>query len=353
MSLIIHPRPSPIAAAMYMMRDLNVDVIVIHGPSGCCFGPARLLEKDGVKIFTTALSDREFIFGGERRLIEVLKKIDAIFNPKLIGVVGSCASMIIGENLKKAAEEAGVIEKALCCNIHSGYGDNTSGAIEVLKEASNIGLITKEEYERQKKLLEMASILERTRGTARQEYIGNYAGDNPDEVAREILKVLKEGGNIICVLNAKKETAFVYADIMLALAQTSVKFLANIDPNIGLPRIREYSKEILRELKEKGIEISLITGGLDEYPISGERAKEILLEERPDLAIIAGIPHAVAVEGKIRTIAVSAGTRASYNLKSIGYDFVINEENAHRASLGNRRIQKSILGESIRRILKE
>ena len=33
----MHPRPSPIAATLYTLRDMNVDVIVMHGPTGCCF----------------------------------------------------------------------------------------------------------------------------------------------------------------------------------------------------------------------------------------------------------------------------------------------------------------------------
>lgn len=354
MPIILHPRPSPIAAAMYMLRDLDVDLIVIHGPSGCCFGPARLLERDGVKIITTAMSERDLIFGGEGKLIEVLKKVDDIFNPKLMGIIGTCASMIIGEDLKRAAMEAGVINKSICCNIHSGYGDNTIGAIMVLKEAMNLGIIEKGEYERQKQLLEMATLLEKTRGSARDEYMGNYAGDNPNEVAYEILNTLKKGGKIACILNAKKETAFVYADIFLALShfKDGISFLANLNPNIGLPRIRSYSQYLIKELKSYGIEIELITGGLDEYPIAGKKAEDWLIKNNPDLAIIAGIPHAIAIEGKIKTIAVSAGTRASFNLKKLGYDYVVNEQHAHRISLGEKKIHKSILGRAIRRLVK-
>ncbi len=339
---------------MYTLRDLDADVIVLHGPSGCCFGPARLLEKEGVKIVTTAMSEDELIFGGERKLSATLRKVDELFNPKLIGVVGTCASMIIGEDLRRAAAEAGVIKKAICCSIHSASGDNTLGAVAVLKEAMEAGLVSREEYSRQKHALEMAALLERTRGTARAEYIPGSPGDDPAAVGSLILRTLEGGGEVACVLNAKKETAFLYADLFLALADAgfgksgSVHFVANLDPKIGLPRIRSYSEKILQELSARGIEVEVITGGLDEYPISGERAREVLFDIRPDLAIISGIPHAVAVEGKLRTVAVSAGRRAASNLKSLGYDYVVNEEGAHSASLGNRRICKSILGESIR-----
>jgi len=41
---ILHPRPSSIVAALYTLRDLGAEVVILHGPSGCCFKHARLLE---------------------------------------------------------------------------------------------------------------------------------------------------------------------------------------------------------------------------------------------------------------------------------------------------------------------
>lgn len=355
MSVIMHPRPSPIAAAMYTLRDLDVDVIVIHGPSGCCFRPARLLERDGVRVVTSALLEDDFVFGSEGKLSRVLKRVDELFKPRLIGVVGSCASMIIGEDLKKAAREAGLISKTICCDVHSGSGDNTVGAILVLKEAMAMGLITPDEFERQKRMLEMATRLEQTRGTARSEYIENCLGDPPREVAHAILGVLASGGRVACVLNAKKETAFLYADVVLAICEASrriggkVEVLANLDPEVGLPRVRSYSRRILDRFEEEGVVVDSITGGIDEYPASGEKAKEMILQSPPDLAVIAGIPHAVAVERVVRTVAVSVGSRAVANLKSLGYDYVVGERDAHQVSLGrNKQIRRSLLGQAIR-----
>lgn len=354
-SIVIHPRPSPIAAAMYTLRDLDVDVIVIHGPSGCCFRPARLLERDGVRVVTSALMEDDFVFGSESKLSKVLKRVDEIFKPRLIGLVGSCASMIIGEDLRKAAKEAGVLEKTICCDVHSGSGDNTVGAIVALKEAETMGLISPQEFQRQKKMLEMATLLEQTRGTARGEYIENRAGDAPKDVAGVILDALGSGKRVACVLNAKKETAFLYADVVLAISEASrkvggeVQVLANLDPEVGLPRVRSYSRIILERFGDEGVSVNSITGGIDEYPASGERAKEILLRSNPDLTVIAGIPHAVAVEGRLKTVAVSVGSRAVSNLKSLGYDYVVGERDAHQVSLGKeKQIRRSLLGQAIR-----
>ena len=70
---IIHPRPSPIAATLYTLRDMNVDVIVMHGPTGCCFRTARLLEGDGVRVVTTGMSENDFILGAGEKLVEKLE----------------------------------------------------------------------------------------------------------------------------------------------------------------------------------------------------------------------------------------------------------------------------------------
>ena len=66
----MHPRPSPIAASLYTLRDLNADVIVMHGPHGCCFRTGRLLESDGVRVVTTAMAENDFILGASQKLEE-------------------------------------------------------------------------------------------------------------------------------------------------------------------------------------------------------------------------------------------------------------------------------------------
>ena len=85
----MHPRPSPIAASLYTLRDMNVDVIIMHGPNGCCFRTARLLESDGVRVLTTAMAENDFILGASEKLEDTLIKAYAMFHPKLMGVVGT------------------------------------------------------------------------------------------------------------------------------------------------------------------------------------------------------------------------------------------------------------------------
>ena len=61
---------------------------------------------------------RIVISGGKDELIGALRKIDDDFHPKLMGVVGTCASMIIGENLDDAIKSAGIRSVVLPVDIH-------------------------------------------------------------------------------------------------------------------------------------------------------------------------------------------------------------------------------------------
>ena len=124
--MILHPRLSAIVAALYTLRDLDVDVAVMHGPSGCSFKHSRLLEEDGMHVLTTAMNESNFVFGGHDSLVSVLRKAEEMFQPRLMGVVGTCSSMIIGEDLNRAIEDSGVSCDVIAVNVHAGYRDNTT-----------------------------------------------------------------------------------------------------------------------------------------------------------------------------------------------------------------------------------
>lgn len=70
--LVLHPRLSAIVAALYTLRDLDVDVAIMHGPAGCSFKHSRLLEEDGILVLTSAMNESNFVFGGHDSLARVL-----------------------------------------------------------------------------------------------------------------------------------------------------------------------------------------------------------------------------------------------------------------------------------------
>jgi len=357
MTEILHPRPSPIVAALYTLRDLDADVIIVHGPSGCCFRAARLLEEDGVHVVTTSLLENDIIFGAKNKLLNTLQKVKEKFNPKLIGIVGTCSSMIIGEEMQSVVDESDLEIKTIVVEVHACMGDNTIGAIKTLESAYKNALITLDEFQRQKNMLQRATQIEKEFGMAKKEYIKPDFGDNKSDLAKLIFENVKNQNKIAVILNSKKETTFLFADIMLAINQINKNYnstilnIANIDPEVGLPRIRKNAKNILRDFEKNNIKIHHITGGLDEYPICGERAAKIIDGNNNfDMKILLGLPHAIPLKDKNNCIGVTNGPREVEPLRDLGFKYVGVEIASHSNVMGTDRIVPSELGTEIRKI---
>ncbi len=95
-----------------------------------------------------------------------------------------------------------------------GEGDNTEGAIAVLNAAAKEGIIPSNEMERQNKMLQLATEIEKTRGMAQGQYIKPSYGDNKVKVAKLLIDAIKKGDKIAIILNAKKETSYLFSDIL-------------------------------------------------------------------------------------------------------------------------------------------
>jgi putative methanogenesis marker 13 metalloprotein len=353
---ILHPRPNPIIAAMYTLRDLDADVILMHGPAGCGFMAARRLEEAGVRVMTTGMQENDLIFGAEEKLVRILKNVDEKFQPRLIGVVGTCASMIIGENLDGAVKKAGVRATVLPIDVHGCSGPNTSGAIRALEVAADKGIITSEERDRQRSMLHRATAIERERGLTSREYLEPHPGATKLAAGLEIVNVLRRGGKVAVALNAKKETAYGFADIVRAVQYATVRVggeavhIGNVDPEVGLPRIRRYAANILRDLEEAGATIGTLTGGLDEYPVAGERASAALEASGADLRIVAGLPHAVPGI-RHEDILITDQPRELRNYIDQGFQLSVGEINTHADVMSTTKVLYSELGNTIREIV--
>lgn len=362
---IIHPRPSSIVAALYTLRDLNVDVAILHGPPGCSFKHARLLEEDGIHVVTTALDENGFVFGGRRELSSVLEKVNEMFHPKLIGVVGTCASMIIGEELHEPVMDADLDVPVIEVEVHAGYANNTKGVLLTLESALDIGVIDREEFERQKVLLEEATEVEKRHGAASKEYLAPSRGDLKYKVAQRIIELLKEGKKGLVIMNAKKETGYMFADINVAVHEVASRLgvsgnvvnMANLDESLGLPRVRDHARNIMHDLKEKGVQIHDITGGLDEYPIAGHVVDELIAKKYADhdFAVITGVPHAIPMDhiSHMEIISVTNGPRQVLPLKEMGHRHVVVEIDLHPKTLGVNHIVESELGATLREMARE
>ncbi|RAP52120.1 MAG: hypothetical protein BZ138_03630, partial [Methanosphaera sp. rholeuAM270] len=254
------------------------------------------------------------------------------------------------------AQEAGIEANIIIVETHGGYeaGDNTAGAIQALKAAKTAGIIGQEEVDRQSEMLLKATELEKTRGMAKGSYIKPDYGDNKVKVAKKVLDYLRADKKVAIVLNAKKETSYLFADIMTInwasyFPDNQPVLLTNTDENIGLPYIKHHAETVNKTIYKKS---DYITGGLDEYPVTGIKAEEVLNQLNADLTVILGVPHAVdvtVIPGE--TIAVTDGPRLVEPLRQMGFDNIVTELDAHSKTLGAKSIVESEFAQTIRGLL--
>ncbi|WP_292364255.1 MULTISPECIES: Ni-sirohydrochlorin a,c-diamide reductive cyclase catalytic subunit [unclassified Methanoculleus] len=348
----IQPRPSSIVAALYTARDLGVDVAILHGPSGCSFKHARLLEEDGMRVLTTSLADNEFIFGGHDPLMRVLRYAEETFSPRRMAVVGTCVAMIIGEDLQSAIRDAGVETPAIAVDIHAGFRENIDGVLATLEPAADAGWISGDELERQRYLLAKANEVERLRGAASRTYIEPSRGDLKHVAAQRLAELADSGATGVAVMNAKKETAYMFADELLALhdacPEGRITYLANLEDR-GLPKVREDAARILAGMRERGVDPELL-GALDEYGANGPAIGERIRELEPDFALMVGVPHAVPPEYTegIEVFSITNGPRQVEPLREMGHRHVMVEIDLHPKTLGVRDIVASEFGAVLR-----
>ena len=345
----VQPRPSSIVAALYTLRDLDVDLAILHGPSGCSFKHARLLEEDGIRVLTTSLGDEEFIFGGQRILEDVLRYAEEEFAPKKIAVVGTCVSMIIGEDMEAAIEASGISTPAIAVNIHAGFRENIDGVIAALEPAAAAGWISPEELERQRRVLAAANATERARGAACKTYIPPSRGDLKHVAATELLALARSGKRGLAIMNAKKETAYMFADELLALhdavPDANITYVANLEER-GLPKVRGDAAAIFAEMRGRGVD-PVLCGALDEYGENGSAIAEIVAESHPDFVLLVGVPHAVIPEA-LQGITVFSVTNGP--LKEQGHAYVMVEIDLHPKTLGVHEIVESEFGAVLRSV---
>jgi len=348
----MHPRPSSIVAALYTARDLNVDVAILHGPSGCSFKHARLLEEDGMRVLTTSLADNEFIFGGQKPLEDVLRYAEETFRPKRMAVVGTCVSMIIGEDLQAAIDGAGIATPTIAVDIHAGFLENIAGVLATLEAAAGAGWITDGELARQRFMMQKANEVERVRGAASRPYIEASRGDLKHVAAQELLRLAKSGAKGVAILNAKKETAYMFVDELIALhdvcPDAPITYIANLEQR-GLPKTRGDAERIATELAARGVKAELI-GALDEYGANGDALGKRIQEIKPAFALIAGVPHAIPPEYTqgVECFSITNGPRQVAPLHDIGHRHVMVEIDLHPKTLGVRSVVESEFGAVLR-----
>lgn len=355
---VIHPRPNPIIAAMYTLRDLDVDVMVIHGPAGCGFMASRMIEEAGIRVVTSGLKDQDLIFGGSQPLIETLKTVKEKFDPKTVAVVGTCSSMIIGEDMEASIKLADIGCNVFSVDCHGCMNNNTDGAVKAIEAADRAGIISHEEAVRQKSLLRSATSIEKKTGLTSKEYLTPVRGPTKLAVCEKIADALQSGKRVACAMLAKKELAYRFADIYLALHEAQQKLggelflVGNMDTSLGLPRIRRYAEEITQELADNGVKLDAVVGGLDEYAVAGEKMKGVVDSFGPDLLILIGMPH-MYPGFSTDNILITDQPRQLSNYLSMGYGLSVGEISSHSMVMGTHKIIPLETGDTLREVVRD
>jgi hypothetical protein len=185
------------------------------------------------------------------------------------------------------------------------------------------------ELARQKELLARANEVERLRGAASRPYIQPSRGDLKHEAAKALLSLARSGEKGVAVMNAKKETAYMFADELIALhdacPDAPVTYIANLEER-GLPKVRLDAARIAGGLRDRGIPLELL-GALDEYGALGDRIGKRIVELAPAYAFIVGVPHAIPPRylAGIDCISVTNGPRQVAPLRELGHRYVVVE----------------------------
>lgn len=105
--------------SMNALISLRDTVMIIHAPLGCsgCAAVGALdrlavykhhrgIDGGADNLISSALGEKEVILGGERRLAETIDTAIERHNPKIVFVLASCASAIIGDDIDAVAAES-------------------------------------------------------------------------------------------------------------------------------------------------------------------------------------------------------------------------------------------------------
>ncbi|HJK74625.1 MAG TPA: Ni-sirohydrochlorin a,c-diamide reductive cyclase catalytic subunit, partial [Methanocorpusculum sp.] len=223
-----------------------------------------------------------------------------------------------------------------------------------LEPAAAAGWISPEELERQRRVLAAANATERARGAACKTYIPPSRGDLKHVAATELLALARSGKRGLAIMNAKKETAYMFADELLALhdavPDANITYVANLEER-GLPKVRGDAAAIFAEMRGRGVD-PVLCGALDEYGENGSAIAEIVAEDHPDFVLLVGVPHAVVPEALqgITVFSVTNGPRQVSPLKEQGHAYVMVEIDLHPKTLGVHEIVESEFGAVLRSV---
>lgn len=123
-------------------KGIENAMVIIHGSQGCSTYMRRHIAEhfnEPVDVGSSSLNEKGTVYGGEKNLTQALDNIIRVYQPKLIGVLTTCLSETIGEDIERITAEYQLTkdreELAIVAVPTPGYGgSHTEGYLLALKK---------------------------------------------------------------------------------------------------------------------------------------------------------------------------------------------------------------------------
>ncbi len=133
------PTPSDRMGILWSLLSIKDSVILEYGPAGTThysvgfFGKLNIDNEN--RLFTTHMSEDDVVMGDVKRLEEAIVEIDQAFSPKVVFVIASSTSSVIGTDLKGVCAYTQEKVNARLIAFENGglRGDYSIGLYEVYK----------------------------------------------------------------------------------------------------------------------------------------------------------------------------------------------------------------------------
>lgn len=127
------PLPSDRMGLMWSLLNISEAIVLEYGPAGTTHFSTNLYNSLGLelscKLYTTHMSENDVVMGDVTKLEKSILELDSKFKPKIIFVVGSSTSAVIGTDLAGicAALQAKTQAKLIPFNVGGLAADYTQG----------------------------------------------------------------------------------------------------------------------------------------------------------------------------------------------------------------------------------
>jgi nitrogenase molybdenum-iron protein beta chain len=122
---------------MYALFGVHAAVPLVHGSQGCSAYPMRMFNRhfgEPVQVAVSSLGEDASVFGGKKNLVESIKNVIARRHPALIGVITTCLSETIGDDIDGIISEGNFVDsKVVPIHTPSYVGSHVTGYDNALK----------------------------------------------------------------------------------------------------------------------------------------------------------------------------------------------------------------------------